>query len=53
MRQGQFDEAELEQHLDKRGFLNRILGRATKAVTKPRHMYPSASCSTSVFNPVT
>ena len=25
---------------NKRGFLNRILGRVTKAVTKPWHMYP-------------
>jgi high-affinity nickel-transport protein len=39
MRTGEFDEAELEQQLDKRGLLNRILGRATKAVTKPWHMY--------------
>jgi high-affinity nickel-transport protein len=40
MRHGHFDEAELEQQLDKRGFLNRILGRVTRAVTKPWHMYP-------------
>jgi len=40
MRRGKFDEAEFEQQLDKRGFLNRILGRVTKAVTKPWHMYP-------------
>lgn len=40
MRQGEFDEAELERQLDKRGFLNRILGRVTRAVTKPWHMYP-------------
>ncbi|MGW4895466.1 HoxN/HupN/NixA family nickel/cobalt transporter [Kitasatospora sp. NPDC004240] len=40
MRQGEFDEAELEAQLDKRGFLNRILGRVTRAVTKPWHMYP-------------
>ncbi|MGV9270312.1 HoxN/HupN/NixA family nickel/cobalt transporter [Kitasatospora sp. NPDC003701] len=40
MREGEFDEAELEQQLDKRGFMNRILGRVTKAVTKPWHMYP-------------
>ncbi|OKJ08206.1 HoxN/HupN/NixA family nickel/cobalt transporter [Kitasatospora sp. CB01950] len=40
MRQGDFDEAELERQLDKRGFLNRILGRVTRAVTKPWHMYP-------------
>jgi nickel/cobalt transporter (NiCoT) family protein len=40
MRSGHFDEAALEEQLDKRGFLNRILGRVTKAVTKPWHMYP-------------
>jgi high-affinity nickel-transport protein len=40
MRHGDFDEAELEEHLNKRGFMNRILGGATKAVTKPWHMYP-------------
>jgi len=40
MRRGHFDEAALEEHLDKRGFLNRILGPVTKAVTKPWHMYP-------------
>ena len=40
MRRGRFDEAELEEQLDKRGFLNRILGRVTRAVTKPWHMYP-------------
>jgi len=40
MREGEFDETELERQLDKRGFLNRILGRVTRAVTKPWHMYP-------------
>jgi high-affinity nickel-transport protein len=40
MRQGTFDEAQLEEHLDKRGFMNRILGRTTRAVTKPWQMYP-------------
>lgn len=40
MRSGHYDEAELERQLDKRGFLNRILGRVTRAVTKPWHMYP-------------
>ncbi|WP_100835655.1 Nickel transporter NicT [Kitasatospora fiedleri] len=40
MRQGHFDEAELERQLDRRGFLNRILGRVTRAVTKSWHMYP-------------
>jgi high-affinity nickel-transport protein len=40
MRAGHFDEAAFEQQLDKRGFLNRILGRVTRTVTKPWHMYP-------------
>ena len=40
MRSGDFDEAELEKQLDNRGFLNRFLGRVTKAVRKPWHMYP-------------
>ena len=40
MRRGHLDEAALEDQLDKRGFLNRILGPVTKAVTKPWHMYP-------------
>jgi len=39
MRQGHFDEAALEQHLNNRGFLNRILGRVTRAVREPWHMY--------------
>ncbi len=37
---GHYDEAELERQLDKRGFLNRILGRVTRTVRKPWHMYP-------------
>ena len=40
MRKGQYDEAELDEYLNKRGFLNRFLGRVTKAVTKPWQMYP-------------
>ncbi len=40
MRQGEFDEQELEQQLNARGFMNRFLGRATRAVRKPWHMYP-------------
>jgi high-affinity nickel-transport protein len=40
MRRGHLDEAELEEQLNKRGFLNRILGPVTRAVTKPWHMYP-------------
>jgi high-affinity nickel-transport protein len=40
MRRGLFNEAELEEHLNNRGFLNRILSGATRAVTKPWQMYP-------------
>src|SRR3954469_7113297 len=40
MRDGEFDEAELEEHLNKRGLINRILGRVTRAVTSSWHMYP-------------
>jgi high-affinity nickel-transport protein len=40
MRAGTYDEAQLEAHLNDRGFLNRILGRFTRAVRKPWHMYP-------------
>jgi high-affinity nickel-transport protein len=40
MKSGSYSETELEEHLNKRGFMNRILGRVTKAVDKPWHMYP-------------
>ncbi|MFF1742312.1 Nickel transporter NicT [Streptomyces mirabilis] len=40
MRAGQFDEHELEKHLANRGFMNRILGRLTKSITRPGQMYP-------------
>jgi high-affinity nickel-transport protein len=40
MRHGHYDEAELEEQLNKRGLMNRILGGATKAVRKSWHMYP-------------
>ncbi len=40
MRSGRYDEAELEHQLQNRGLLNRILGRFTRSVKKPRHMYP-------------
>jgi high-affinity nickel-transport protein len=40
MRAGEFDERELEKHLDNRGFLNRVLGRVTKSITRPGQMYP-------------
>jgi len=40
MRAGTYDEAELEAHLNDRGLLTRILGRFTRAVRRPWHMYP-------------
>ena len=40
MRRGAFDEAALEEQLNNRGFMNRILSRVTRAVTKPWQMYP-------------
>lgn len=40
MRHGHLDETALEEQLNRRGFLNRILGPVTRAVSKPWHMYP-------------
>jgi high-affinity nickel-transport protein len=40
MRSGVYDEAQLEEHLNKRGFMNRLLGGLTKGVRKPWHIYP-------------
>ncbi|MEU6279887.1 HoxN/HupN/NixA family nickel/cobalt transporter [Streptomyces sp. NPDC047028] len=40
MRAGTYDEKELEQHLDSRGFMNRLLGRLTRSVSRPGQMYP-------------
>jgi len=39
MRNGTYSETELESHLNERGFMNRILGRVNKLVTKPWQMY--------------
>jgi nickel/cobalt transporter (NiCoT) family protein len=39
-RSGDYDHRALEDQLDKRGFLNRILGRLTKSITRPGQMYP-------------
>jgi high-affinity nickel-transport protein len=39
-RQGDFSEAELEDQLGRRGFMNRFYGRAARSVTKSWHMYP-------------
>ncbi len=40
MRAGRYDEVELEHQLNNRGLLNRVLGRFTRSVKSPRHMYP-------------
>jgi len=40
MRQGHFDEEALEEQLNNRGFMNRILGRFMKSITKSWQMYP-------------
>ncbi|MEU9321066.1 HoxN/HupN/NixA family nickel/cobalt transporter [Streptomyces sp. NPDC048295] len=40
MRRGHFDEAALEEQLNNRGFMNRILGRLMKSINKPWQMYP-------------
>jgi len=40
MRAGELDEVALEHHLHNRGLLARLLGGATKRVTKPWHVYP-------------
>ncbi|WP_245936743.1 HoxN/HupN/NixA family nickel/cobalt transporter, partial [Streptomyces cahuitamycinicus] len=40
MRSGRYDEAALEERLDSRGLMNRLLGRVTRSVSKPWQMYP-------------
>ena len=40
MRRGDYDEDELEEQLNNRGLLNRVLGRFTKSVTASWHKYP-------------
>jgi high-affinity nickel-transport protein len=40
LREGRYDEAELEAHLDSRGFLARLLRRMTRSITRPGQMYP-------------
>ena len=40
MKSRHYDEAALERQLDSRGFMNRICGGLTRAVTRPRQMYP-------------
>src|SRR3954468_113437 len=40
MRSGDFDESELEQHLQNRGFLARLFAKVMRRVSKPWHLYP-------------
>ncbi len=40
MRQGGYDEQELEDQLNRRGFFNRFLGGLTRSVRKPGQIYP-------------
>lgn len=40
MRRGEYDEAELEEQLSSRGFMNRFFGRFTKTIKEPWQMYP-------------
>jgi high-affinity nickel-transport protein len=40
MRRGVYDEAQLEDQLNRRGFMNRFLNGLTKSVRKPWHIYP-------------
>ncbi len=40
MRTGRYDEQQLEEQLNKRGLMNRFLGKRTRSVTKPVQMYP-------------
>jgi nickel/cobalt transporter (NiCoT) family protein len=40
MRRGHYSDTLLDEQLAKRGFLNRILGRLTRSVTRPGQMYP-------------
>jgi high-affinity nickel-transport protein len=40
LRAGRYDERQLEEHLNKRGLINRLLGGLTKSVRKAWHSYP-------------
>ena len=40
MRSGELDEGKLEEHLQARGFMNRLLGGLTRTITRPGQMYP-------------
>src|SRR5450755_3857269 len=40
MRRGEYNEVELEEQLNARGFMNRFFGRLTRTVKHPWQMYP-------------
>jgi high-affinity nickel-transport protein len=40
MRSGHYDEQALEEQLQRRGLMNRLLGRVGRSVSRPRQMYP-------------
>jgi high-affinity nickel-transport protein len=40
LRSGSYDEIKLEEELAKRGFINQMLGKINKTVSKPWHVYP-------------
>jgi high-affinity nickel-transport protein len=40
LRDGGYDEAELERQLNNRGLINRFLGRFTRSISESWHMYP-------------
>ena len=40
LRRGELDESALEAHLATRGLLTRVVAKVTRAVRRPRHMYP-------------
>ncbi len=40
MRRGQFDEHQLDKHLNERGLMNRFLGRFARRIREPWQMYP-------------
>jgi high-affinity nickel-transport protein len=53
MKTGRYDEQQLEQQLDSRGFMNRFFGRLTKSVTRPSQMYPIGALFGLVFDTAT
>jgi high-affinity nickel-transport protein len=40
MKHGSYDERALEDQLNRRGLMNRFLGRLTRTITRPEQMYP-------------